>query len=251
VRPGILRGCQSARIACYLCIEASERQGCTVAKRRLRTLALASQKGGAGKTTLALHLAVIASQAGLRTVLVDCDPQRSAAGWWHSRQATQPELVETEPARLHELIPAAEADGADLLILDTRPSVERDTLDVARAASFVLIPTRPAILDLRAIGATVEVVKAAGTRAAIVLNACPPAPRAGAEAALTMEARRSLEAAHGLPVVPAAITQRAALAHALIDGRAVTEFEPTGKAAAELRALWRYLENEAWQNARH
>jgi chromosome partitioning protein len=221
-----------------------------MAKKPMRTLAVASQKGGSGKTTLALHLAVIASQAGLRTILVDCDPQRSAAGWWHSRQATSPELVETEPARLRDLVPTAAADGADLLIIDTRPSVERDTLDVARAADFVLIPTRPSILDLRAIGATTEVVKATGTRAAVVLNACPPSNLISGDATLTREARRSL-AAYGLPIAPAAITHRAALAHALIDGRAVTEFEPAGKAASELRKLWKWLEREIWAKEQH
>lgn len=214
----------------------------------LRVLALLAQKGGAGKTTLALHLAVVAQQAGLRTVLVDLDPQRSAAGWWRARAADTPELVETEPGQLADVRAAAAAEGVALLVVDTRPSVERDTAEVARLADLALIPTRPAILDLRAIGATVEVVKASRRPAGIVLNSCPP-PRGIGEASLTAEARRGLQD-YGLPVVPTAVTQRAALAHALIDGQAVTEFEPDGKAAAEVRKVWQWAKERLWLNAR-
>jgi chromosome partitioning protein len=209
-----------------------------------RILALLAQKGGAGKTTLALHLAVIAQQAGFRTLLVDCDPQRSAGGWWRARAAETPELVETSPDNLRAVVKAATDDGVGFIVIDTRPSVERDTAEVARVADFALIPTRPSILDLRAIGATVDVVKALGRRAAIILNACP-AGRGVGEASVTVEARRGL-AVYGLPIAPQAITGRAALAHALIDGQAVTEFEPDGKASAELRRVWKWTERELW-----
>jgi len=214
----------------------------------LRVLALLAQKGGAGKTTLALHLAVIAQQSGLRTVLVDLDPQRSAAGWWRARAADTPELVETNADQIAQVIAAARADGVALLVVDTRPSVERDTAEVARHADIALIPTRPSILDLRAIGATVDVVKASRRPGAIVLNSCR-AIRGIGDASLTTEARRGLHA-YGLPVLPAAVTQRAALAHALIDGRAVTEFEPAGKAAAEMRKVWQWTKDQLWPSGR-
>jgi chromosome partitioning protein len=215
-----------------------------IAKRQPKVLALLSQKGGSGKSTLSLHLGVIAQQAGLRTLLVDCDPQRSAGGWWRAREADTPELVETSPDNLRAVVKAATDDGVDFIVVDTRPSAERDAAEVARVADFALIPTRPSILDLRAIGATVEVVKALDRRAAIVLNACP-AGRGVAEASVTIEARRGLHA-YGLPLLPQAITSRAALAYALIDGRAVTEFEPDGKAAAELRRVWQWMEKALW-----
>ena len=218
--------------------------GIVIAKHRCRTLALLAQKGGAGKTTLALHLAVIAQDTGLRTLLVDCDPQRSVAGWWRAREAKTPELVEAAPEQLRAVVEAAQADGVALVVVDTRPSVERDTAEVARLADFSLIPTRPSILDLRAIGATVDVVKALGRQAAIILNACP-AGRGVGDASVTMEARRGL-AAYGLPIVPQAVAVRAALAHALIDGRSVTEFEPHGKASGELRRVWKWTEKILW-----
>lgn len=219
-----------------------------IAKYQCRTLALLAQKGGAGKTTLALHLAVIAQDAGLRTLLVDCDPQRSAAGWWRARTTKVPALVETTPGRLRTVVQAAQDDGVALVVVDTRPSVERDTAEVARVADLSLIPTRPSILDLRAIGATVDVVKTLGRPAAIILNACP-APRGVGEASVTVEARRGLQV-YGLLLVPQAVTTRTVLAHALIDGRAVTELEPNGKAAGELRRVWKWTEQTLWRSVR-
>lgn len=216
-----------------------------MAKKQMRTLALLARKGGAGKTTLSVHLAVLAQQAGLRTLILDLDPQRSAGDWWRSREADAPELVETEPARVPEILAAAADDGVDLVVVDTRPSAEADALAVARVAGFALVPTRPAILDMRAIGATVDVVKAAGIPAGLVINSAP-AGRGDKEASLTADARRGLES-YGLPVAPVSIGARAALSHALIDGRAVTEFEPEGKASAELRALWTWLEKQKWR----
>ena len=103
------------------------------------------KKVAAVSSTLALHLAVIAQQAGLRTLLVDCDPQRSAGGWWRARAADTPELVETSPDNLRAVVKAAAGDGVHFIVVDTRPSVERDTAEVARVADFALIPTRPSI----------------------------------------------------------------------------------------------------------
>ena len=166
-----------------------------------------AQKGGAGKTTLAVHLAVLAGDA----LLVDLDPQRSAAEWWETRSAELPEL--------------------------------EDARTVASLVDLVVIPTRPAILDLRAIRATVEIISRAGARAVVVLNACPVA-RTVAEASIVTEARQAL-ASYGLPLAPMAVAQRAALSYALNDGRAVSEFEPDGKAAKELRRLWEWLHVQA------
>lgn len=213
----------------------------------MKTLALLARKGGVGKTTLAVHLAVIAAEKR-RVLLVDTDPQRSATDWWRARAGDVPELVTCEAKQVPDVLRAARADGVDLVVLDTRPSVEADTAAIARLADLVLIPTRPAILDLRAIGATVEVVKALKAQAMIVLNAAPP-PRGASEASLTTEARSAL-GAYGLSVVPVAVGNRAALAHALVDGRAVTEFEPTGKASAELRGLFLQLEERLWPKDR-
>lgn len=219
-------------------------------KHDTKVLAILSQKGGAGKTTLALHLAVIAQATGRRVVLVDTDPQRSAAGWWRARAATTPELVEADTVQIAAVLDAARADSVDLLVIDTRPSVERATLDVSKVSNLALVPTRPSILDMRAIGATIALLQSVRCNGAVVLNSCPPG-RGDQEATLTSEARAGL-VQYGMPVLAQSITQRAALAHALIDGRAVTEFEPQGKAATELQAVWQWVEESLWpKNAHH
>jgi chromosome partitioning protein len=206
-------------------------------------LGLLSRKGGVGKTTLALHLSVIAQDAGLRVLLIDLDPQGSAAAWWQAREADTPQLDVAQPGQLERLLEKARTVGFDLVIIDTRPSVEADAVHVAAMSNYLLIPTRPAILDLRAILATLDIVKGGRHRASIILNACP-APRGGiGEASSVTDARKALKA-FGVPVAPVSIVQRAALAHALVSGQAVSETDPDSKATKEFRALWRYLEKE-------
>jgi chromosome partitioning protein len=209
----------------------------------MKILGLLSRKGGVGKTTLALHLSVLAQEAGLRVLLVDLDPQGSAAAWWQAREADTPQLDQSEPGNLENLLTTAREAGVELVIIDTRPSAEADAVKVAALADFVLIPTRPAILDLRAILGTLDIVKGGRHRASIVLNACS-APRGGVgEASATSDARKALKA-FGVAVAPVSIVQRAPLAHSLVGGLAVSETDPTSKATKELRALWRYVERE-------
>jgi chromosome partitioning protein len=208
----------------------------------MKVVGLLSRKGGVGKTTLAIHLAVLAQQAGRRTLLIDLDPQRSTAGWWRAREADTPQLVETVPADLSGVLDAARSDGVDLVLIDTRPSVEADAMQVAALSDLVLVPSRPAILDLRAILGTLDIMKGAIHRALIILNACPPARGVG-EASITGDARRAV-AAFGVPVASVAITSRAAFSSALVAGLTANETEPKGKAATEMRALWRVLEKE-------
>jgi chromosome partitioning protein len=216
----------------------------------MRTVALLARKGGTGKTTLAVHLAVLAAEAGRRVLLVDTDPQRSAGDWRRARESDTPRLVECVAKRVPEVLELARQEGIDLVVVDTRPSVEADTAEIARLSDLVLIPTGAGILDLRAIAATADMVRSlrSGARATmIVLNGVQPSPGFG-ENALTVEARRAL-AAYRIPVADVAIGRRVAFAHALIDGRSVTEFEPRGKAAQELRKLYTHMETVLWPAA--
>jgi len=208
----------------------------------MKVVTILAQKGGSGKTTLALHLAVTAALEGKSVVIVDVDPQNSAGDWWRAREAAEPALVECEARALPEVIKAAKSDGVDLVIIDTAPHSGAEASQAARSADLVLIPTRPSILDLRAIGSTVDIVKGIGAQAAVVLNACPPS-RGFGEPSIVHEARVGLEV-YKIQVCPIAITQRAAMSHALIDGRSVIEYEPRGKAAYELVKLWCWVEGE-------
>ncbi len=140
----------------------------------MRIVAVISQKGGAGKTTLAIHLAVAAQQARKTSVIVDLDPQASAASWKDLRTEETPVVVSAQAARLKQVLDAASKEGADLAIVDTAPHSESAALSAARSADLILIPCRPAILDLKAIGTTIDLVKLAGKQAFVVLNAVPP-----------------------------------------------------------------------------
>jgi chromosome partitioning protein len=214
----------------------------------MQVVGLISRKGGSGKTTLATTLAVMGEQAGLRSLLVDLDPQGSSAAWWKARDAATPPLVETRPGRLKDILEGAEGDNIDLVVVDARPSVERDVAHVASLADLVLVPTRPAVFDLRAILGTLDIVREAACRALIVLNACPP-PRGAGEASVVVDARHAL-AAFGVPVAPTAIVNRSAFPAAALAGLSVTELEPDGKAAKETRALWRAVEKELHLNGK-
>jgi chromosome partitioning protein len=207
----------------------------------MKTIAIESQKGGTGKTTTALNLAVAAERAGHTAVVIDLDPQASAAGWKDTRLAETPVVVSVPPTRLPQALQAAQEGGVDLVLIDTAPHVESAALAAAKAADLILIPCRAGILDLRAIGTTADLVKIAGKPAFVLLNAIPPgATRLIADA-------RAAVAVHGLEVAPVAIQQRAAFGHALTAGQTAQEFEPGGKAAEEIAELYGWLRAQLWQ----
>jgi chromosome partitioning protein len=144
---------------------------------------------------------------------------------------------------------AARTGGVDMVFVDTRPSVEADAVHVATLADLVLVPTRPAIFDLRAILGTLDLVKGAARRSLIVLNACPPSRGVG-EASVVTDARRAITA-FGVPVASVAITSRSTFASAPVAGLTAAEVEPDGKAAREMRALWRIVEKELSDEKTH
>ncbi len=202
------------------------------------TVAVLSQKGGTGKTTLTLHLAVASERTGKAAAVIDLDPQASAAGWKDSRTGETPVVVPVPSSRLPQALEAARAGGAALTLIDTAPHATDAALAAAEAADLVLIPCRAGILDLRAIGTTARAVKLAGKPAYVVLNAMPPrAPNVLADA-------RAAVAVHGLQVAPFTIQQRAAYAHALTAGQTAQEYEPFGKAADEISQLYAWLRHE-------
>jgi chromosome partitioning protein len=200
----------------------------------MKTIAIISQKGGAGKTTLAVHLATAAAAAGHTAAVIDLDPQATATSWGDRRTAIAPEVVSGQATRLPALMKAAGENGATFLILDTAPNADQTASLAARAADLVLIPCRASAFDLEAIETTLILAKTAGKPAYVVLNAVPPRSGIGKEAAEGLSAR-------GAQVAPRQLTHRAAFAHGVIDGRTAQEFEPQGKAADEIAALYLWL----------
>jgi chromosome partitioning protein len=211
----------------------------------LRSLVLASRKGGAGKTTLALHLGVILAERR-KVLLIDADEQASASAWFRMRAAEEPRLVACATRQVRDVLGMAEREGVALVIIDTAGKAEVEQM--IRLADLVLIPVRTAFLDLDAVARTVQAVHDLGKSGAIVLNACPP-PRGAGEAALTTAARVAL-AAYRLPIAPVAIVNRSIIATALASGEIASEQEPDGKAARQMHALADYVEKSLWHAKR-
>lgn len=202
------------------------------------TLAIISQKGGAGKTTLAVHLATEAAKRG-PVVVVDVDPQASAASWGDNRQGDSPAVVSCQPGRLEATLKAARENGAKFAIIDTAPHAESPALAAARAADFILIPTRPGVFDLRAINASVDIANLAKKPAAVVINAAPP------RGSLAEEAGEVVTGNYGAELVPVTIGHRAIFGHAVTASQTAQELEPDSKAAEEIAALWAWVVKRA------
>jgi len=198
----------------------------------MKILTFFSQKGGSGKTTLAVHTAVAAQESGERVVLVDIDPQRSTTTWGSARSNEVPTIVSVDATSLDDVMKASRHDAMTLCILDTAPHAAPDAARAAKVADLIVIPCRPTAFDVAAAPAAVEIVKAAGKPAVFVLSACPFRAREIAEC-------RELLKVHGIPIAPVEITDRRAFARAVATGRAVTEFDSEGKAANEIRSLWK------------
>ena len=209
----------------------------------MRVLAMASQKGGSGKTTLSGHLAVQAQLAGAGpVVLIDIDPQGSLSDWWNERQTEFPAFAQTTVARLAADLEVLRMQGFKLAVIDTPPAITMAIQSVIQVAELVVIPTRPSPHDLRAVGATVDLCDRAGKAALFVVNAATPKARITGDAAIALSQ-------HGT-VAPITIHQRTDFAASMIDGRTVMEVDPKGKSAAEVAALWEYIADRLEKNFR-
>ena len=198
----------------------------------MKTILVAAQKGGAGKTTLSRNLAVAAAADGENVLCVDLDPQGSLRSWWQARQDENPAMLEADPApaALRKTLQAA-AKVFDLTVIDTPPAAPVWLADAIGAANLVLIPVRPSPDDLRAVGATISAVNSAKAPFAFVLSQAP-------RAKITEEAVRVL-AQHGR-VAPVNIAQRVIYAETGASGAGVIETADV-KAGDEIRDIWRYV----------
>lgn len=203
----------------------------------MRRIVLVQQKGGAAKTTLCVHLAVASERSGLKTAIVDTDPQASAAGvWGQARGGVAPPVAQALAAELRDALQAAEADGYQVVFIDTPPHTAPAIEMVARSVDLAIIPVQPSVLDVAATQNTVELLRAAGVPAVAVLTRAPPTRDEE-----TVETEKALRAL-GVTLLETRVCERKAYRRALTQGQAVAEFDPSSKAAHEIAALWAEIE---------
>jgi chromosome partitioning protein len=199
----------------------------------MQTIALIGQKGGSGKTTLATALAVRAARDGRSVALIDLDPQGSATKWAEHRAGENPAIVSCQIFMLPKMLEKAREGGADLTIIDTPGKIEQAAVEAAKAADLALIPVRATAFDLTALAELRNLLAIAGDPLSyVVINAAPPQGRRHEDA------RAVIERLHTLKVAPVHLCQRNAYADATITGQTATEYEPSGKAAQEIDALY-------------
>ena len=199
-------------------------------------IALASQKGGSGKTTLSGHLAVEAEKAGAGPVaLIDTDPQGSLAAWWNVRVEKTPAFAKVGVFDLQSAMKQLEQSGIKLVIIDTPPAITDAISHVISLSDLILVPCRPSPHDLRSVGATADLADRHKKALIFIVNAATPRARITGEAAVALSQ-------HGT-VAPITIHHRVDFAASMVDGRTVGEVLPDSASAKEVNELWIYIQD--------
>jgi chromosome partitioning protein len=201
----------------------------------MKVLALICQKGGTAKTTTAINLAVEAMAYGLEVAVIDLDPQVSACDWKDIRGDEPPVVVATPVPHLPRALKAAADTGADLVLVDTAGRTNDAAIAAARVADLVLIPLQPSLIDLKTLGATLEIIRLGGNRPTKGLLTRVKA------AGTRHEATTAWLQEQGVEVCPAMLGERVTYQDAYAQGRGVVETEPAGKAALEIRQVYEYI----------
>jgi chromosome partitioning protein len=200
-----------------------------------RIITIAQQKGGAGKTTLAAHLALAWAATGRRVSVIDIDPQASLSSWFRLRRERRRAIGgDIEVTAITGWRVAAEVERQarehDVVLVDSPPHAATEARIAVRAASLVIVPVQPSPMDLWATRATLELARAERVPALLVLNRVPP--RANLTKALISEFL-----ALGVPLAQTQIGNRVALAASLAEGKGILEAAPGTRAAEEITAL--------------
>lgn len=207
----------------------------------MKILAVLSEKGGAGKTTVSVHLAVAAQLAGLNTAIIDLDPQASSVDWC-DRRGSAPEGVAIPPSRLEKLLTDLRGNETDLVVLDCGRDSHNAGYLAAMAADFALIPMRTSGFDFQALNRTLDMCRLAGKRPCLLLNGMRP----GATRA-EKDAREAL-AGDDRDIAPMVMHTRAVYATASITARTAQETEPGSVAAEEITALFKWISGQLWSS---
>jgi len=205
----------------------------------MKIIAVLGRKGGTGKTTICENLAVEAAErTGKPVLLIDLDPQSTAAKWGDRRQAENPAVLAIPASRLARALEAARAQGAAVVVLDTPPHNAEVSIEAAKVAHVALVPLKPLIKDIETLPALRDLLRVAGDPPAFVVFTDAPV-----QGSRHIDARAGAETV-GLPICPVVLYHRNAYADAANTGQSVTEFDPSGKAADEVRDLFRFTNKQ-------
>lgn len=201
----------------------------------MKVIALISQKGGSGKTTLATSLATEGYINGLKTLLIDLDPQGSSYKWSKRRVSPAPTVITAQAVGLQQIIESAKDQKVDLIIIDTAPHSEKDARKACEVSDLALIPCRPSIHDLDAIEDTLNIAQLTKINAYVVLNAVHPnAPKQFEDVKAALEiAYEHIKVIDGFY-----ISNRSEFVHSASDGLTANETDPDGKAGQEIQTLF-------------
>lgn len=202
-----------------------------------RVITVAQQKGGAGKTTLAIQLGTAAAREGRSVAMLDIDPQASLFAWFGERrrrggdgegglvvQGLSGWRVASEVRRFR--------NEFDLVVIDSPPHAETEARTAVREADLVLVPCQPHALDLWAVAPTLELAEREKSPALLVLNRVPPRGRSA-------DAVRDEIGRRGWPATPTGLGNRQAFPAAVALGLGAVEAAPRSPAAGEAEAVMR------------
>lgn len=194
-----------------------------------------NQKGGVGKTTLAVNIAAALARTGKRVLLIDADPQGSALDWAAAREGDPLFAVVGLPKpSIHKEL-ALVGEGYDVVVIDGPPRVTDLARSAIMASDVVLIPVQPSPYDIWAADEVVKLIQEASVfkenlKSVFVIN------RKIANTAIGRDVREALEA-YDLPTLEASIVQRVAFAEAAAVGKAIYEQDRDGVASQEIEAV--------------
>lgn len=202
----------------------------------MKTLAVISRKGGSGKTTLSVNLAITAHLAGLKVMLADIDPQRSASDSLRARTGDGPFLAEINAGKLFSTKAQAQQADFDAVIIDTPAAPEAEVLQAINSADLCVLVCRPTFLDIASVARSAESVRRLGKKGIIVLSQAP-SRRNGVEPPAVIKAAEALRFT-GMPLAPIGLRARTVFQQSVAHGRSVCEWEPGSAAAEEINRLW-------------
>lgn len=203
----------------------------------MKVLTIANRKGGAGKSTCAAHLAVEAVKSGLKTIIVDMDPQKTLEGWWENRVSNDIQLIEVKSNELTDKIENLKHSGFDLCVIDTPGDASENAISGISVADLVLIPSKPTAPDLTAIGRTINIVEQNKKNFVFVIT------QAVSNTKSTFQASSALSVFGA--VASSAITNRVSYQRAMGQGGNAGEFDKS--AQEEMSTIWGFVSSRLFE----